>query len=168
MKRRFLSACILLILSLSLTACSSQKPQNTISKELGIDVSSDTEISATDTHGGFHGDGTTYIWLKFSDDKVLEQIKENTQWKSFPLDETVETLVYGITDEKNSIGPFLTDSDGNALVPEIQKGYYLLTDRQAESDKATGADILHRNSFNFTLGLYDTDTNTLYFCKLDT
>lgn len=37
-----------------------------------------------------------------------------------------------------------------------------------EKDRAAGADILHRSSFNFDLGLYDTDTNTLYFCKLDT
>lgn len=51
---------------------------------------------------------------------------------------------------------------------ETQHGYYILIDRQVGNRKTSGEDILQRNSFNFTLGLYDTDTNTLYFCKLDT
>lgn len=54
-----------------LTACGSQKPQANISKELGIDVSKGTEVSNFDNHGGFHGDGMTYITLSFSDEKVL-------------------------------------------------------------------------------------------------
>ena len=32
----------------------------------------------------------------------------------------------------------------------------------------TGADISNRVSFNSTFGLYDTDTNTIYFRELDT
>ena len=34
------------------------------------------------------------------------------------------------------IGPFLTDDSGNPLVPEVQNGYYVLLDRQAEDGKA--------------------------------
>lgn len=98
----------------------------------------------------------------------MTEIQGNTEWEAFPLDETVQTLVYGAEDETSKYGPYLTDNDGKPLVPEIQNGYYLLIDRQVEKDKATGADILHRSSFNFDLGLYDTDTNTLYFCQLDT
>ena len=59
-------------------------------------------------------------------------------------------------------------SDGNPLIPEIRNGYYRLIDRQIKMGEASGADILHRNSFNFDLGLYDADTNTLYFCWMDT
>lgn len=77
-------------------------------------------------------------------------------------------MVYGIEEGTSRIGPFLTDEEGNSLVPEIREGYYLLIDRQAEPGKATGADMLHRSSFNLTLGLYDTVTQTLYYCKLDT
>ena len=64
-------------------------------------------------------------------------------------------------------GPYLTDQDGNPLIPEIRNGYYRLIDRQIKMGEASGADILHRNSFNFDLGLY-ADTNTLYFCRMDT
>ena len=49
-------------------------------------------------------------------------------------------------------------------LPEIQNGYYRLIDRHSDTD--TG--ILDRYSFNFTLGVYDSDTNTLYCCEVDT
>lgn len=155
-------------MGLTLAACGLQEPQKTIAKELGIDVSGGSEISNFDSHGGFHGDGAACVALGFSDRKVLEQIESSAKWKKFPLDETVRALVYGISDDTGSIGPFLTDSEGEAFVPDIWDGYYLLIDRMADPDRSTGADILHRGSFNFTLGIYDVDTDTLYFCKLDT
>lgn len=158
---------IVMIFCFLLTACGSKISQDTVSKELGINVSNGEEISSYDTHSG-NGDGISCVAFRFSNDEVMEEIKSNSAWKSFPLDETVKILVYGVSDGTSSIGPYLNDNEGNALVPEIQNGYYLLIDRQVENNKASGADILHRHSFNFTLGLYDTDTNTLYFCKLDT
>ena len=65
MKRIISVIGILLVLPL-LYACSSQEPLNTISNELGIDVSNGDEKSNMDNHGGFHGDGTTYIVLSLS------------------------------------------------------------------------------------------------------
>lgn len=163
-----------------MTGCGGKKPQDVISEELGINVSGGREVSNLDSHGGFHGDGTTCIVLQFSDERVLEQIKEDEQWKAFPLDEVTGTLVYGterkaeneMGNEKEnrieSIGPFLTDGEGEALIPEIEDGYYRLIDRQVKPGEAAGADILHRSSFIFTLGIYDAGTDRLYFCKLDT
>lgn len=167
MRKKYFIVTAMVILTFVLTACGSNGYQKTISKELGIDVSSGNKLSYSDDHGGFHGDGTTFASLSFSDEKVLEQIKKNTNWKAFPLDDTVRTLIYGVSDETSSIGPYLTDNKGYPLVPDIQNGYYILIDRQVE-EQATGADILHRSSFNFTLGIYDVDTHILYFCELDT
>ena len=135
-----------------------------VAKILGLDVSMGEEISNYDTHGGFHGDGTTCIAYHFDDDTILEEIRSSSQWSEFPLDDTVQALVYGLSDETTQIGPMLNDNEGHPIVPEIRNGYYLLIDRQNDA----AADILDRYSFNFTLGLYDTDTNTLYFCELDT
>ena len=102
----------------------------------------------------------------------MEQIQASDAWHPLPVDQTTQVLVYGLSGEtgENSwqIGPYLTDDNGNPLVPEVQNGYYVLLDRQAEDGKAPGSDILDRGSFNFTFGLYDTDTDTLYCCKLDT
>lgn len=155
----------------SLTACAPKSSQDIVSKALDLDVSGGSEISYLDTHSG-NGDGISCIVLGFQDDALLEQIKENDDWSSLPLDQTTQALVYGISGETDQtsyqIGPYLSDNEGNSLVPEVENGYYFLLDRQAEEGQATGADILNRGSFNFTFGLYDTDTNTLYFCELDT
>lgn len=154
-----------------LTACASKSSQDIVSKALGLDVSGGSEISYLDTHSG-NGDGTSCIVLGFQDDAVLEQIKVKDAWSTLPLDQTTQALVYGISGETDQtsyqIGPYLSNNEGNPLVPEVENGYYFLLDRQAEEGQATGADILNRGSFNFTFGLYDTDTNTLYFCELDT
>ena len=163
MKKIALSFAILFVL-FTFTACGSESVQDTVSAELGIDASGGKELSAADTHGGFHGDGVSSVALSFSDLSVLEEIKGNAEWKVFPLDETVQALVYGMNDETSSIGPFINDGNGNPLVREIQNGYYILIDRQEEKE----TDILDRSSFNVTVGLYDTDTNTLYWCMLDT
>lgn len=155
---------VTIIMCFALAACGNNTPQEIVSKELGVDVSSSIEISDADTHGGFHGDGYTFIALRFDDNSVLDAIKKDSKWQEFPLDETMQALVYGLDDEASKIGPFLSDEQGNALVPEIQNGYYYLIDRHTE----TNTDILERDSFNFTVGIYDADNNIMYFCKLDT
>lgn len=155
-------------------SCGGQTAQQTVSQGLEIDASGGEVVSGKDSHGGFHGDGMTCVILQFEDGAIEEQIKESGDWKAFPLEETVRALVYGVTrtneddSATESIGPYLTDEEGEPLVPEIEEGYYRLIDRQAEEGKATGADILHRASFNFTIGLYDTEKGILYFCELDT
>ena len=158
---------IVLVFVFSLAACGSQDPQEIVSEALGVDASTGSTMSSMDTHSG-NGDGTSFVVLHFDGDEMIKQIKADAAWLPFPLDETVQTLVYGVSYATSSIGPFLTYEDGKALVPEIANGYYRLIDRQVEEDQATGADILNRASFNFTVGLYDTDTNTLYCCELDT
>ena len=102
--------------------------------------------------------------FQFNNDIVLEEIKNNSAWNEFPLDKTMQAIVYGVSDDTCSIGPVLNDGEGNPMVPEIQKGYYLLIDRQTDQE----TDILSRASFNLTVCLYDTDANILYICKLDT
>lgn len=163
MKKVVFSLTVLFVL-FAFAACSSESVQDTVSAELGIDVSGGEELSVSDTHGGFHGDGVSSVALSFSNSNVLDKIKGNATWEPFPLDETVQALVYGVKDETGSIGPFINDGNGNPLVPEIQNGYYILIDRQEDQER----NILDRPSFNVTVGLYNTDTNTLYCCTLDT
>lgn len=164
--KKFLLVFVAAILVLFLVACDTSSTKDTISKSIGIDISHGQKISNYDTHSG-NGDGTSCVAFRFDDDEILEQIRENNTWNMFPLSDTVTTLVYGISDQTSRIGPFLSDQNGKALVPMIKNGYYLLIDRQAKEDELQ-PDILHRASFNLTLTLYDTDTKTLYVCKLDT
>lgn len=154
------------------SGCAGTGLKDDIARPLGIDISSAEVISEEDDHGGFHGDGTAFISLDCSGTDIADQINADGNWASFPLDDTVRALVYGVEmqdgDSEIQMGPYLTDEGGNPLIPEVENGYYLLIDRQAEEGKATGADILHRASFNFTLGIYDSDADILYYFELDT
>ncbi len=154
-----LLGCLLLV-----TGCYMDSPEYIVSKNLGIDIKNAKVITNTDEHGKFLSDGMTHIVLEFADDIVMEQIEKDGNWSTFPADDTVQTLMYGVYDGKTRTGPILTDSNGNSLIPQIQNGYYLLIDRHTQKEE----NILEHYSFNFTLGAYDIDTKTLYYCKFDT
>lgn len=169
MKSKF-SIILLLVafITLLLTACTSDNNQSQISKELGVDCSSGKIEFSKDTHGGFHGDGTTFVVLEFSDDEFENTLKELQIWSPLPLSENIITLIYGAKTDHSLNGPYIGE-DGAALFPKIENGYYFYYDRQSDSkDSADDADVLTRSSFNFTIAVYDSDTNKLYFGKLDT
>ena len=78
---------IALVITLIATACSTDNSMENISQTLNVDVSSATISENLDSHGGFHGDGFTYIEMKFSDDenKVFSEVLENnTSWSKLP------------------------------------------------------------------------------------
>lgn len=155
-----------------LSGCTVTGLKDDIARPLGIDISSAEIITEEDDHGGFHGDGTAFICFDCSETDIADQINADESWSRFPLDDTVRALVYGIEmqddDSKIQMGPYLTDGNGHPLIPEVENGYYILIDEQTEEGRATGADILHRASFNFTLGIYDSDADILYYFELDT
>lgn len=168
MKRIFNRVTVILagiILCLTVSGC---KEEEYVYEESGIDVSSGAILEYEDTHGGFHGDGRTYAKIKFSDDSCLEGIKENDNWKSLPLTENVEALVYGIENGNVKVGPFI-QNDGEGIFPVIENGYYYFEDRQAdEGDKFNDSEVLKRPSINVSIAIYDEDSDILYFCEFDT
>ena len=142
-----------------------------VSDGLGIDIAGGEEVSYSDTHGGVLGGGVTYAAYRFADSNVREQIEESGEWMPLPMDEVAAVLAYGVTEHGEGYtinrGPYLTDEEQEPLLPEVENGYYRLIDRQMENGFVTAA-MLERASLNFTLGIYDTDTDTLYYCEMDT
>ncbi len=145
-----------------------------IGTDVGLDMTDGDYTEIVENHGGFHGDGETYSTVKFPDDSLQEDIKDADGWKELPMSTNVTALIYGITEETEngtvSYGPFLRDVEENALLPEIENGYYFFMDRQAEDgeDKYDDSKVLDRSSYNFTVAVYDTDTDTLHYVKFDT
>lgn len=165
--------CSLLALSLCLlSGCQGTNVQDQIKQQVGIDVSDGRSLSQQDTHGGFHGDGISCYVYTFSDDSCLQQVSQADGWSAFPLSETAQALLYGVTEETettvSSMGPYFTDEEGACLVPPIESGYYRLVDRHSDAGTADDPGLLARGSFNCTLAVYDADTATFYFCELDT
>lgn len=180
--KRLLTLCLCILLCFQFSACSTKTQSNSesikkfISKHIGIDVSAGVQKEYNDDHGGFLGDGTTYSEYSFESNDLLEQIKKNDKWKSFPLTSNLHTVVYGgeyFDIELNTMvnmAPHISNEEGEAILPEIKNGYYYFYDRHSENsnDRYDDSELLSRYSVNYTLGIYDCDTNTLYFFAMDT
>lgn len=165
------AALLLSLFLLSLAGCGNKtgNSQKEVSQALGISMKDGTELSYSDTHGGFHGDGTKFIALRISDPTFLDSINQNDEWKSLPLNTTLSSLLYGTTQEQGQIGPYVTDSGGSALFPPIENGCYYFQDRFSDhAGSLNSSDVLSRSSFNFTIAIYDTDSDILYYCEFDT
>lgn len=159
MKKVISAVCIIVVLAFLLGSCGYNDYRNKISKALGIDIPSGAPMKSVDTHGGFNGDGAAWVSVGFTSDKnPTEQIKNNHDWKPLPLDEVAEVLAHDLKIQLD---------DGEAtLMPEVENGYYIVIDRHSEKNE--NDDILGRTSYNFTMAIYDTDANILYYCEFDT
>lgn len=136
---------------------------------LGIDISRGTVITDIDTHSGPFGDGKTFLEVRFSDDSTEKAMSENNLWKPLPLSENTAAFVYGDMSEKYHTAPHIHDENGKSLFPEIKNGYYCFIDRHDKAkDKYDDTDVLNRASCNYTIAIYDYDTDTLYYAKFDT
>ena len=166
---------IIVLTSLALivmTGCGAEKENSIsseISKTIGVDVSVGEVISKSDSHGGFHGDGVTVIEIQLNDTSISDQIKDNEDWNTLPLTENLTSLVYGVQTESSSVGPMIHSGDGAPVIPEVVNGYYYFLDRHSQStNPKDDSEVLDRASYNFTIAIFDTDQQTLYYMELDT
>ena len=169
-------AFILVILSLLLGISGSRQLANqfstaNMSQTLQVALAQGVMIENIDTHGGFHGDGQSLTVWKFDDNSILEQILTDPDWKELPMTDNLEALLYGVVYDTGlsitEIGPCVDFSEEQ--LPQIQNGYYYFVDPQAESEmQHSDAQIMERASLNFSIALYDVDTDTLYYIEVDT
>lgn len=135
--------------------------QRHISESLQIDVSEGSVVNSFDDHSGFQGDGTSYAVLSFDDEELEKLISAPGGWKSLPLTENLETLIYGTRTETTATGPFI-----GVTMSRAEKGYWYFYDRQGETTDDSG--VLKRGSYNYTFALYDAEKDLLYYCEYDT
>ena len=139
-----------------------------INKQIKINILEPTNISYEDSHGGFHGDGTTFAKLEFSSEdkeRVIEEFKENN-WFNTQLSDNINIFIYG--GMKN--GVFYDFNIAKEFkIPKVENGYWYFVDRNSENgDSSSDSEIFNRNSFNITVALYDLDENILYYLEFDT
>ncbi|MBF4695759.1 hypothetical protein [Fusibacter ferrireducens] len=153
----------------ALCSCSHKSNIDYVSKDLRINLPDNIEYNLVDTHGGFHGDGELLVTVKFDEESrknLLEDIKSNKSWKKLPLAPDLELIMYG--GERNGItySYKLAESAG---IPTIENGYWLFIDRFNDINIIHDSqNLFDRGSFNFTLALFDTDNNVLYYYEFDT
>ena len=170
--KKCLRMLIILFVLILTTSCFSDNQTKNISKVLGVSLSKGTIVSSIDSHGGFHGDGSTYIETTFTDIEsktIIETIENSSSWYKLPLTDNLKTLVYGKKNDHEETGPYVTNNEGDTLFPVVEKGYYFFLDRHSDrKDKRDDTNILNRYSYNFTIAIYNIDNQTLYYYELDT
>ena len=134
-------------------------------KYFGFKKSEFTVIEEEDTHGGFLGDGWYYLILDCSNNReqAMELVKD---WTPLPLSENLQKLMY---DWKISTYEETFTLAEKGRWPTTNNCVYKFVDRNEEAvNKSDDTDLFNRKSFNFSIALYDLDTNTLYFVAYDT
>ena len=154
-----------------LTSCGVSSAVRKVEKYIDIELSTAEVLSEYETHGGFHGDGTTFITLR-CDKEAAAEIEESESFHKLPLSADVGIMLYGsdyVLYSKVSRSP-LSDGELNPLFPEIENGYYFFLDRHpdASGESFDATELLDRYSYNFIVAIYDSDSDILYFCKFDT
>lgn len=124
-----------------------------------------TVVEEMDTHGGFVGDGSYYLILDCSDN-TEDALSIVADWNELPLSENLNLIMYG--GEKDDV-TYGYDLSEEAHMPVIENGYYYFEDRHSEAkDVSDDSELFSRASFNFSLAVYDSETNRLYYFEFDT
>lgn len=93
---------------------------------------------------------------------------EHPYWNPLPLPKPLQGAVYGIPG--GSRGPYFLDSFGQVQIPQIDKGKFYYLDRETgdtpipKSWVSLNAD----HNLHFTLAIWDSESNILYFFRKDT
>ncbi|MCM1286114.1 MAG: DUF4173 domain-containing protein [Acetobacter sp.] len=118
------------------------------------------EDTKFESHSGFNGDGETYYEIKL-DREFFEKYKTTfeTEWHKLPYTDKIIRL-----------------TENQIELPKTNNGYYYFCNRTPEynddgeyvsiDDKNINPNIF--NVLNYTLAVYDTDYNRMYFYELDT
>ena len=152
---------LLVVCSLCLVSGCGNK-QSEIFKSIELDNSKCKIEDSIDSHGGFHGDGDYFACIECSDIDYNELSKN---WKKLPLSESlVKVTEMEQCDDKGCFNIYDKFS-----IPVVENGYYYFIDRQADSrNKYDDTDLNNRSSWNFSLAIFDIDTDTVYYYELDT
>ena len=156
-----LIVCGVILLFVSRYMLSNNKINN-ISKNIGITSSNCKIESDKDTHGGFLGDGEYFAKL------TCNEVEENgikINWRELPLSEELEKAM-----ELKQCGSGSCKSAFERYnIPTNINGYYYFFDRHNDStDKRSDRELNERSSYNFSVGIYDSDNRVLYYYELDT
>ena len=118
---------------------------------LNISLNDATVIEEWDNHGGFHGDGMTFIKLSCPDgfESRLNAADQKSEWKALPISNS-DGSIYEYYYEWG--GLFENPETEERLIPDVKNGYWFFKD--------TGA-------MNWDFGLYDCDENLLYYYEYD-
>lgn len=163
-KRSFVIVCIILaifiIISYILFSIKFGK-HIYISSKTEIKIPLSAKLKNNDSHGGFHGDGESLAKIYFTSEqakKIELEINYNKHWRKLPMPERLQNCVSLYTEEEMSM-------------PIIENGYWFYLDRHSDADNKYDENERYeekRASRNYSVAVFDSDENILYYYELDT
>lgn len=153
--------CIFMLVFITISIIYNNK-LNHISKILNLDVGNCELVNSVNTHDGFLGDGEYFSKLKCSS-KEDDEIK--LKWEKLPMNEELQKAMdYKLCSDLGCSNFFERYN-----VQIIENGYYYFYDRHLDAkDNKNDLNLNNRSSYNFSVGLFDSDSKMLYFYELDT
>ncbi|MEA4919759.1 MAG: hypothetical protein VB078_02365 [Clostridiaceae bacterium] len=146
-----ISAIILLAISIL-----GRTPELKALDEIGANLVRSFSIAESiDTHGGLLNDGKEFIKYEGFDKSEILRAVSTKGWHSLPIPDTVSCILYG-----GELHARYTDR-----IPEVKSGYWYFKDRQ--NNMGDISVIFTRPSANFTVAVYDSAHNSLYYFRYD-
>ena len=121
-----------------------------VSQNLQISILRGSVLRSWETHGGFHGDGETYTELS---GRVILPDSEN--WHTLPAPPEFWHLAFNCRDDND-----------NCVIPRISEGNWYFYNRHPKNTDPTAME--DHGSWNYTLAVYDSVNQILYYYELDT
>jgi len=121
-----------------------------VSRNLQTSILRGGVLRSWETHGGFHGDGETYVELYGSC-----TIPDSPFWHTLPAPEDFWHLASNCRDDNEE-----------CVIPRISEGYWYFQNRHPQNTDPTA--IENHGSWNYTLAVYDSIKGILYYYELDT
>lgn len=169
MKKQYKVLLLFMICVLLCTGCFKASNVEIVSQSIGIKIPESIKIAYEDSHGGFLGDGETVAVIEFDEstgEEIQSEILNNKDWYNLPLSENLNLIMYG--GKKNNINYGLNLAE-KLDMPVIENGFYFFFNRHSDRiSRKDDSNIFDQHSFNFTIAVYDIDTQTLYYLEFDT
>ena len=121
-------------------------------------------VKCDDTRDGWFGDGVRTVIIDFKNNEFKDNISKNKRMKKLPFPPNLQKFFY-----KNNNGQLnvSVDDNGKELIPKVKNGYYLFVNRKNNEDNMDDSKFLNDYSHDFSIVLFDSDTNRLYFVEYD-
>lgn len=134
-------------------------------KDMGLKLETDlkgcyVEYEAN-THGGFLGDGDSFMRINCEKKKAIDVSK----WKELPMSLELETILeMKMCNEIDCLNAYERYN-----IPHVETGYYYFIDRHSEVvDIHDEEELSERSSYNFSIAIYDSNKKMIYYYELDT
>lgn len=150
------------MLFFSVNSCSFNNKIANISDNIDLNIRNCKIESEIDNHSGLLGDGEYFAKIICGD---KEDNEITSTWEKLPLSEELQKAM----DLKKCNDETCKDTFDEYGIPKLEKGYYNFLDRRmGVRNKKSDQELNDKNSYNFSVAIYDSNNKTIYYYELDT